>query len=172
MARTSAHAQSDQLRQQSAAEDAKARQLDTQLAQAKTTVEDVAAELKEAYAAEDDKKVRQLRKRLEDAEANVIDLQHRLSGAQLRAERAREAVDRFPSDHALELLRGDLPRFRGQVTARRLPPPSPPFPRSIARSCSVRGTRASSAAGAGCTSPRSTRRSPSAPRGGSATSGG
>jgi hypothetical protein len=32
------------------------------------------------------------------------------------------------------LVGRDLPRFRGQVTARRLPPSSP-FPRSIARSC-------------------------------------
>jgi transposase len=44
----------------------------------------------------------------------------------------------------------DLPRFGGHLRSRRLPPSSPPFPRSIARSCSVRGTRASSAAGAGC----------------------
>ena len=58
----------------------------------------------------------------------------------------------------------DLPRFGGQVTARRLPSSSSPFSSSIARSCWVRGIRASSAAGAGCTRPRSTRRSRIAPR--------
>lgn len=66
----------------------------------------------------------------------------------------------------------DLPHFRGQVEARRLARSCAPFPSSIARSCSVRGSRVSSAGGAGCTSPQSTGRWPIAPRAAWATSAG
>ena len=75
-------------------------------------------------------------------------------------------------ERGLRMALQDLPRFGGQGTARQLCSSSPPFPSSIVRSCLVRGTRASSAAGAGCTSPRSTRRSPSAPRASSARTAG
>ncbi len=58
----------------------------------------------------------------------------------------------------------DLPRLRGHVAARRLPFPSSPWlGESVPRTRPARGTRASSAGAAGCTSSRSTRRPPSAP---------
>jgi hypothetical protein len=103
-AKRSAHAELDELRQHAAAERVKQRYLATQFEAAKREVENAAAAVTEAYAAEDDKLVVQRRDELQAAEAEVLDLQHRADAAGLRVERAQAAADSFQREHARDLL--------------------------------------------------------------------
>jgi hypothetical protein len=100
----SAHAKLDQLRQATAAERVKQRELGAQKDLAKVKVESAGASLTEAYAAEDGRLVAKCRKDLEAAKAEVLDLEHRVAAAWLRVERAQAEADTFQAEHARELL--------------------------------------------------------------------
>jgi hypothetical protein len=103
-AKRSAHAELDELRQQAAAERVKARDLEAELEAASAEVDDAGAAVTEAYAADDAKLATRRRQDLESATAHVLDLQHRVTAAGLRVERAQAEADRFQAEHARELL--------------------------------------------------------------------
>ena len=100
----SAHEQLDQLRRDAADERVKLRHLEVQLEAARQDVEDVSADLTEAFAAEDQQAAQRTRKQLQTAETRVVDLQHQAKGAELRAERAQQQVDTFAREHVRDLL--------------------------------------------------------------------
>jgi chromosome segregation ATPase len=99
-----AHDQLDELRQRVAGEGMKLREAQARLEAAKAEVEDRSRSLTDAYAAEDAKVARERREELERAEGEVLDAQHRVSGAELRAQRAREELATFMRDHGRDLL--------------------------------------------------------------------
>jgi hypothetical protein len=102
--RRSAHQQLEELRQKVAGEGVKLREAQLQLEASKVEVEDRSRARTDAYAAEDAELARERREELERAEGDVLDLQHRVSGAELRAQRAREELATFMRDHARDLL--------------------------------------------------------------------
>jgi hypothetical protein len=99
-----AHQQLDELRQRVADEGVKLREAQVQLEASKAKVEDRSRSLTDAHALEDAKLARERREDLERAEGEVLDAQHRVGGAELRAQRAREELATFMRDHARELL--------------------------------------------------------------------
>jgi len=101
--RKSAHAQLDELRQKVASEGVKFREAQVGLKASKAKVDDASRALTDAYAAEDDAKLaRERRGELQAAEAEVVDWQHRVTGAELRAQRARDELQSFTENaHAL-----------------------------------------------------------------------
>jgi hypothetical protein len=101
----SAHDQLDQLRQQVGAEGVKLRELDVALEAAKRKIEDASNDIAFAYVEEDEKLAAQRRKALETAEDEIADIGHRRAAAQVRVERAQEAVRAFTEEHAAELLK-------------------------------------------------------------------
>jgi hypothetical protein len=100
----SAHARLDALRQRVATEGMKQRDAAALLEASKAKVEDAASALTNAYAAEDAKLVQQRRKELEQAEAEVLEAQHRVNGAELRAQQAKQELDEFTRDNARSVL--------------------------------------------------------------------
>jgi hypothetical protein len=103
-AKRSAHAELDELRQHAVAERVKARDLAAELEAAKAEVDDAGAAVTEAYAADDARLATQRRQDLESATARVLDLQHRVTAAGLRVDRAQADADAFQTDHSRELL--------------------------------------------------------------------
>lgn len=99
-----AHAQLDQLRQQAAAERVRHRDLQAELEAAELEVEQASHAIAAGYAAEDQHAVTAARKAEEAAAVQVKDLQHRVTGAELRVEDAQRAADLFAQDHAYALL--------------------------------------------------------------------
>lgn len=104
MPRKSAHDQVDELRRRVADEGVKLRQAQAGLEAAKAKVEDCSRRLTDAYASEDAKLAGEGRDELQCAEADVADYQHRASGAEVRADRARGELDSFLAENALVLL--------------------------------------------------------------------
>jgi hypothetical protein len=102
--RRSAHQQLEELRQKVASEGGKLREAQLQLEASKVEVEDRSRALTDAYAAEDAELARERREKLARAEGEVLDAQHRVSGAELRADRAREELATFTRDHGRDLL--------------------------------------------------------------------
>jgi hypothetical protein len=100
----SAHNVLDQLRQQAAAERVRHRELEAEMQAAKLKVEQVGAAIADGYAADDKRAVSSSRKAEEAAVAEVKDLQHRVSGAEIRVERAQREADTFTREHARDLL--------------------------------------------------------------------
>lgn len=100
----SAHAELDELRQAAAGERVKQRELGLQLDAAKLEVEQASASIADGYAVEDQRAVTAARKTEEAAVAKVRELQHRANGAELRVDRAQQALDEFQRDHARDLL--------------------------------------------------------------------
>jgi uncharacterized protein YeeX (DUF496 family) len=90
----------DELRQQVAGEGMKLRAEQASLEAAKAEVEERSRSLTDAYAIEDAKLARERREELERAEAEVLDRQHRVSGAALRAQRARQELEAFTVENA------------------------------------------------------------------------
>jgi hypothetical protein len=102
--RRSTHAELDLLRQQAAAERVRHRELQAEMEAAKLAVEQAGAAIAEGYAAEDQRSVAVSRKAEEAAVAKVKDLQHRLTGAETRVDRAQREADTFTEEHASDLL--------------------------------------------------------------------
>jgi hypothetical protein len=100
----SAHDQHDELRRRVADEGAKLRRAQAEFEAAKARVEDCSARLTGAYAAEDAQLARERREELKQAEADVLDHQHRVAGAEARAERARAELGSFAAENAMALL--------------------------------------------------------------------
>jgi hypothetical protein len=98
------HAQLDELRQSVASEGVKVREAQLQLEASKAEVEDRSRALTDAYAAEDQKLARERREDLQRAEAEVLDWQHRVNGAELRAQRIRGGLDTFMAENARALI--------------------------------------------------------------------
>jgi hypothetical protein len=103
-AKRSAHADLDELRQHTATERVKQRDLAGQLDAAMQEVESASGAVTEAYASEDAKLVNQRRDELQAAEAKVLDLQHRVDAAAVRIDRAQREADTFVAEHARDLL--------------------------------------------------------------------
>jgi hypothetical protein len=99
-----AHQQLDEYRQAVAAEGMKLREEQAGLEAAKAEVEDRSRSLTDAYALEDAKLARERREELERAEAEAFDAQHRVGGAELRAQRAREELAAFTAENARALI--------------------------------------------------------------------
>jgi hypothetical protein len=104
MPKKTAHDQVDELRRRVADQGVKLRQAQAELEAAKAKVEDCSRRLTAAYASEDAKLAGERRDELQCAEADVADYQHRASGAEVRAERARAELDGFLAENALTLL--------------------------------------------------------------------
>lgn len=102
--RRTTHGELAELRQQAAAERMKQRDAEAALEAAKAAVEDASRGVADAYAQEDAKLAAQRRKELEATEADVLDLQHRVTAAGLRVDRAQGAADSFTQQHARDLL--------------------------------------------------------------------
>jgi hypothetical protein len=102
--KTTAHGELDQLRQQYAQEHTRVRELEAELGAAKFDVERVSHEIADGYAVDDERAVTEARKREHQAVERVRELQHRLNGAVIRAERAGERVDAFRQERAQDLL--------------------------------------------------------------------
>jgi chromosome segregation ATPase len=109
----SAHGELDELRQRTAAERVKLRDLSAELAAAKAEVDAASDAITEGYASEDERlatrhaarqAVDRARKEQEGAVAKVRELQHRVDAAGLRIERAQREADTFAAEHARELL--------------------------------------------------------------------
>jgi hypothetical protein len=99
-----AHDELARLRDEAARANVNIRELSVEYERAKAVVDSAAGDLREAYAGEDDGQVRAARAELEAAEAAVVERSHRVGGAQLRAERAAEAVQRLERERAGDLL--------------------------------------------------------------------
>ena len=100
----SAHDRHDELRRRVADEGAKLRQAQAEFEAAKARVEDRSRALTDAYALEDSKLAQERRAELQRAEADVLDHQHRVAGAETRAERARAELGSFGAENATALL--------------------------------------------------------------------
>jgi hypothetical protein len=112
MPHKAAHDQVDELRRRVADEGVKLRELQEQEARAKAELERVGDTIAAAYATEDPTAVDKARRAKEDVMARVEDLEHRVAGAQLRAERARGELDSFMAENALALLEEREPLAR------------------------------------------------------------
>jgi hypothetical protein len=99
-----AHDRLDELRRRVADEGVKLRQAQAEFEAAKARVEDRSRALSDAYAAEDGDLARERREELQRAEADVVDQQHRVAGAEVRAERARAELGSFGAENAMALL--------------------------------------------------------------------
>jgi hypothetical protein len=102
--RKSAHDQLDELRRQVAEEGMKLRRAQAEFEAAKARVEDRSRALTDAYALEDTQLAHERREELKQAEADVLDHQHRVAGAEARAERARAELGSFAAENAMALL--------------------------------------------------------------------
>jgi hypothetical protein len=102
--KTTAHGELDQLQQQYAQEHTRVRELEAELEAAKFDVERASREIADGYAVDDDRAVTEARRREHQAVERVRELQHRLNGAVIRAERAGERVDAFGQERAQDLL--------------------------------------------------------------------
>jgi hypothetical protein len=102
--RKSAHDQLDELRRQVAEEGMKLRRAQAEFEAAKARVEDRSRALTDAYALEDTQLAHERREELKQAEADVLDHQHRVAGAEARAERARAEFGSFTAENATTLL--------------------------------------------------------------------
>jgi hypothetical protein len=100
----SAHSQLDALRQQAADARVLHRELQAEMGAAKLKVEQAGTAIADAYAGEDQRAVTTSRKAEETAVAKVEDLQHRLTGAEIRVERAQAEADTFARERARDLL--------------------------------------------------------------------
>jgi hypothetical protein len=100
----SAHDELARLRDEAARANVNVRELSVEFERAKAVVDSAAGDLREAYAGADDGEVGAARAELEEAEAAVVELAHRVGGAELRSERAAEAVQRFEHERAGDLL--------------------------------------------------------------------
>jgi hypothetical protein len=85
-------------------EHARVHELEVELEQATLAVEEAGRTITDGYAAEDEQAVREARKRERAAVEKLEDLEHRLAGAAIRAERAGERVDAFQTERAGDLL--------------------------------------------------------------------
>jgi Fic family protein len=85
-------------------EHARVHELEVELEQATLAVEEAGLTITDGYAAEDEQAVREARKRERAAVEKLEDLEHRLAGAAIRAERAGERVDVFQTERAGDLL--------------------------------------------------------------------
>jgi Fic family protein len=85
-------------------EHARVHELEVELEQATLAVEEAGRTITDGYAAEDEQAVREARKRERAAVEKLEDLEHRLAGAAIRAERAGERVDVFQTERAGDLL--------------------------------------------------------------------
>jgi hypothetical protein len=105
MPRRSAQAELDGLRQELLAqENVRVREFEAEVAAAKAEVEEAGRAVTDSYAAENEKAMREARKRERAAVEKLEDLQHRLAGAVIRAERAGQRVDAFQTERAEDLL--------------------------------------------------------------------
>jgi chromosome segregation ATPase len=102
--RKPAHTELDRLRQATADERAKHRELEAELARARTAVEQAGAALTDGYVAGDQAAAVAARKRLQKAEAAVDEAQHQIDGSSVRIERKQLEADRYVHDHARDLL--------------------------------------------------------------------
>jgi len=102
--RRSVHAALDELRQHTAAERVKARDVSAQLEAAKHDVERASHAIADGYAAEDQQAVNAAREAEQAAIAKLRELQHRLAGAETRVQRAQQQADSFTHAHAHDLL--------------------------------------------------------------------
>lgn len=100
----SAHDQLDQLCQQVGAEGMKLRELDVALEAAKREVEDASSSITNAYADGDEKLAAGRRTQLQKAEDEIVEVGHRRAAAQVRLERAQQAVSAFTSESGHGLL--------------------------------------------------------------------
>ena len=100
----SAHDRHDELRRRVADEGAKLRQAQADFEAAKARVEDRSRALTDPYALKDSKLAQERRAELQRAEADVLDHQHRVAGAEARAERARAELGSFGAENATALL--------------------------------------------------------------------
>jgi chromosome segregation ATPase len=107
-----AHDQLDELRRRVADENQKLRSAQAELAASTAKVEDCSRRLTDAYAGENAKLAGERRDELQRAEADVADQQHRVAGADLRAERARQELDSFVAANAQALLEEREPLAR------------------------------------------------------------
>jgi hypothetical protein len=99
-----ARAELDGLRQEYAREHARVREFEAEVEAAKAELEEAGRAVTDAYAAEDDKAVREAREREQAAVEKLGDLEHRLAGAAVRAERAGQRLDAFQTERAEDLL--------------------------------------------------------------------
>ena len=99
-----AHQQLDEHRQRVAAEGMKLRELQEAQARARAELERVDDTIAAAYASEDPRSITEARQAKEDVVARVEDLEPRVAGAELRAQRARQELDAFMAENARALL--------------------------------------------------------------------
>jgi uncharacterized protein YhaN len=99
-----AHQHLDDHRQRVADEGIKFRELQETQARAKAELERIGDTIAAAYASEDEDTIRKAREAKEQAMARVEDLEHRVAGAELRAQRARQELDAFMAENAGALL--------------------------------------------------------------------
>jgi hypothetical protein len=102
--KTTAHGELDQLQQQYAQEHTRVRELEAELEAGKFDVERASREIADGYAVDDERAVTEARERQHQAVERVRELQHRLNGAVIRAERAGERMDAFRQERAQDLL--------------------------------------------------------------------
>jgi DNA repair exonuclease SbcCD ATPase subunit len=105
MPHKAAHDQLDELRRRVAEEGQKLRSAQAELEAAKARVEDRSRALTDAYALENARLAHERRNELQRADADVADLEHRVAGAELRAQRARGELDSFIAENAQALLK-------------------------------------------------------------------
>jgi hypothetical protein len=103
--RQTAHAGLDRLSQQAATERVRHRDLAAEFEATKHAVEEASRAITDAYAAEDERAVGQGREAEQQAVAKLKDLEHRLTGAEVRVARTQRELDEFRRDRARDLLK-------------------------------------------------------------------
>jgi hypothetical protein len=99
-----AHDRVDELRRRVAEESQKLRQAQAELEASTAKVEDCSRRLTDAYASENARLAHERRNELQRAETDAADQEHRVAGAELRAQRARGELDSFIAESAQALL--------------------------------------------------------------------
>jgi hypothetical protein len=101
---SSANSQLDQFRQQSAGQRAREDKLRGELAVAQSQLQTAIEDLREAHASDDEKLAEKYRTRLGECEDMVAELSYKVSGAELRTQRAEEVIANFRRERAEDLL--------------------------------------------------------------------